>query len=85
MIKKMLNGNAMVVVSKREEVTKGGLILSTNIESNVKNAIVKYKDNLGVTEVGDNVTLPFHSGVEMEYEGENVLLINVNSDILFID
>lgn len=84
-MEKMLNGNLIVTEIKSEEVTKGGIIIGGANISNIKKCRVKYPDSSGVTKEGDIVIIPIHAGLEMNYENEDIIVLNVNRDILFID
>lgn len=86
---KLINGNALVEIIKKENKTGGGLILSNFIVEDEGIVLEVDPEVSHIVNVGDKVKFNPNNGTEMEYNGKNCKFIKVfdknspRTDIIF--
>ena len=81
----MMNGNVLTKAVEAETKSKGGLYIPTSTKLAYKKLeIVETEGDVGDLKVGQVVFVAERAGVEINYEGEDFMIINKRDVILIM-
>jgi co-chaperonin GroES (HSP10) len=75
---KLINGNALVEVIKKENKTSSGIIFTTDIVANDEGIVVDIDPNVShIVSIGDRVNFNKDAGTNIEYNGKDCRFLKV--------
>ena len=87
---KLINGNALVEVIKKEQKLASGIIVTEGVVDDEGIVIEVDPDVVHIVKVGDRVKFNPNNGSDMEYNGKNCKFLKVfdkdspRTDIIFV-
>lgn len=87
---KVINGNVLVEIIKKERKTSGGIIVTENIMVDDEGIVIEIDPEVAhIVNIGDRVKFNPNNGHDMEYNGKNCRFLKVfdkdspRTDIVF--
>jgi co-chaperonin GroES (HSP10) len=87
---KLINGNALVEIIKKENVLSSGIIVTEGVVDDEGIVIAVDPDVVHIVNVGDRVKFNPNNGSDIEYDGKNCKFLTVfdknspRTDIIFV-
>ena len=88
---KLINGNALVEIIKKEKKTTGGIIITEDMAIDDEGIVVEVDPEvIHIVNIGDRVKFNPNNGHDMKYNGKNCKFLKVfdkdspRTDIIFV-
>jgi co-chaperonin GroES (HSP10) len=87
---KLINGNALVEIIKKENVLSSGIIVTEGVVDDEGIVVAVDPNVVHIVQVGDRVKFNPNNGSDMEYNGKNCKFLKVfdkdspRTDIIFV-